>query len=140
MFGIEKPLPMANEETEPYWDACRRERLVACRCAGCAHWFLPPARICPSCLSDRVSLEQTSGRGRLYSFIVVHRPQHPAFAEDAPYNVAIVELNEGPRMHTRIVGAEPASFRIGMELEVTFEKVDDEVTLPLFRPRAAPQS
>jgi uncharacterized OB-fold protein len=70
----------------------------------------------------------------VYTFIVVHRPQHPAFFADAPYNVAIVELEEGVRMHTSVVECANEDLRVGMPVEVVFEKVNDEVTLPRFRP------
>ena len=75
-----------------------------------------------------------SGRGTIYSFIIVHRPQHPAFFADAPYNVAIVELAEGLRMHTNVVGCANEDLRIGLPVLVAFEKVNDEITLPKFRP------
>jgi uncharacterized OB-fold protein len=76
-----------------------------------------------------------SGRAKVYSFIVVHRPTHPAFFDDAPYLVAIVELEEGPRLHTRLFGVDPKDVKVGMEVEVFFEKVDDEISLPMFKPR-----
>jgi uncharacterized OB-fold protein len=77
-----------------------------------------------------------SGRGRIYSFIVVHRPQHPAFFGDVPYNAAIVELEEGIRMHTSIVGCPNEALQIGLPVEVVFDQLNDEVTLPRFRPRS----
>jgi uncharacterized OB-fold protein len=76
-----------------------------------------------------------SGRGSVYSFIVVHRPQHPGFFAAAPYNVAIVELEEGIRLHTNVVECTNEQLHIGMPVEVVFEKIDDEVTLAKFRPR-----
>jgi uncharacterized OB-fold protein len=133
MFGIEKPLPMPNEDTEAYWAACRDGKLVVPKCGACGHRFLPPACLCPRCLSTRVSYEKVSGKGRVHSFIVVHRPQHPAFFPDAPYNVAIVELEEGPRMHGRIIDLDNAAITVGMPVEVAFQKVDDDITLPVFR-------
>jgi uncharacterized OB-fold protein len=77
-----------------------------------------------------------SGRGTVYSWIIVHRSQHPAFNEDAPYNVAIVELEEGPRLHSQVVECPREEIRIGMPVEVVFEKINDKVTLPKFRPAA----
>ena len=78
-----------------------------------------------------------SGRGSVYSWIVVHRPQYPAFAADAPYNAVIVELEEGPRLHGNLVDCAADAIHIGMPVEVVFDKVNDEVTLPKFRPRTA---
>jgi uncharacterized OB-fold protein len=131
----ERPLPLPNEDTEAYWEACHKGKLTASRCAACGHTFLPPARVCPSCLSSDVPLAPMSGRAKVYSFIVVHRPTHPAFFGDAPYLVAIVELEEGPRMHTRLVGVDPKDVRVGMDVQVLFQKVDDEISLPVFEPQ-----
>ena len=78
-----------------------------------------------------------SGRGKVFSFIVVHQSQHPAFNPDAPYNVAIVELDEGPRLHTNLVECSLGDIRIGMPVEVVFDRINDEITLPKFRPRSA---
>ena len=134
MFAIEKPLPLANEDTQPYWEACRRGELRLQKCADCGHVRFPPSVLCPRCLSESSSWEKMSGRGRVYSWIVVHRPQHPAFFEDVPYNVVIVELDEGPRLHSRIVGCANEEIAIGMPVEVVFEKKNDDVTMPYFKP------
>ena len=91
--------------------------------------------MCPKCLALEHEWTALSGRGTIYSFIIVHRPQHPGFFNDVPYNVAIVELDEGIRMHTNVVECSNDELRIGLPVEVVFEKVDDEVTLPKFRPR-----
>jgi uncharacterized OB-fold protein len=133
MFGIERPLPNATEDTEAYWAACKAGKLVVSRCGGCGHRFLPPSSICPACLSADVSFQPVSGRGKIYSFIVVHRPLHPAFFEEAPYNVAIIQLEEGPRMHSRIIETPASELRVGLPVEVTFQKMDDEISLPMFR-------
>ena len=76
-----------------------------------------------------------SGRGTVFSWIVVHQSQHPAFNADTPYNVSIIELEEGPRLHSHIVDCPNEQIRIGMPVEVVFHRVNDEVTLPKFRPR-----
>jgi uncharacterized OB-fold protein len=75
-----------------------------------------------------------TGRGRLYTWVVVYQRYHPGFAQETPYNVAIVELDEGPRLVTNIIGCQNEALRIGMEVEVTFDDVTDEITLPRFRP------
>ncbi len=134
MFTIDKPLPSPTEDTEAYWDATRDGKLVVSTCGSCGHRFLPPARICPKCLGDHVSFQPVSGRGRVFSWIVVHRPQHPAFMEDAPYNVVIVELDEGPRMHGRLVPeTDLSTIAVGSPVEVAFQKINDQITLPVFR-------
>lgn len=134
MFQLDKPLPGITEDSEPYWEGTRHGELRAQRCADCGHLRFPPAILCPKCLSERGEWQRLSGRGTIYTYIIVHRPQHPAFFADAPYNVAIVELEEGLRMHTNIVEGANEELHVGMPVEVVFEKVDDEVTLPKFRP------
>src|SRR5262249_50379761 len=106
---IEKPLPLPTEDSEAYWESCHRGVLAIPRCRACDHRFLPPAPLCPVCWSEDVRLEPASGRARLYSWIVVHRSQHPAFNAEAPYLVAIVEMDEGPRMHTHLIDVDPAA-------------------------------
>jgi hypothetical protein len=134
MFQLEKPLPAINEDSAPYWEGTRTGELRAQRCADCGRLRFPPAILCPRCLSERVEWQRLSGRGTIYTYVIVHRPQHPAFFADAPYNVAIVELAEGLRMHTSIVGCANEDLRVGMPVEVVFEKINDEVTLPKFKP------
>jgi uncharacterized OB-fold protein len=94
-------------------------------------WF-PPAGICPHCLSDDTGWQQVSGRGRVYSFVVFHRAYHPAF--ELPYVVAVVELDEGPRLLSNIVDVEPQRIRCGMHVVVKFEDRSPEISVPKFSP------
>jgi uncharacterized OB-fold protein len=135
MFVIEKPLPAITEDNAVYWDGCRQGELRAQRCTKCERFRWPPSVLCPHCLAEGGEWVKLSGRGTVHSFIVVHRPQHPAFFDDVPYNVAIVELDGGVRTHTTIVDCPPDALRVGLPVEVVFHKVNDEVTLPKFRPR-----
>ncbi len=135
MFVIEKPLPRPTEDSAAYWESAHRGELRMQRCSECGHVRFPPALLCPCCLSEAAAWIQLSGRGTVFSWIVVHQSQHPAFNADAPYNVTIVELEEGPRLHTNLIGCNNDDIRIGMPVEVVFDKVNDEVTLPKFRPR-----
>ncbi len=137
MFVIEKPLPAINEDAQLYWDGCRANELRAQRCSGCGHLRWPPSVLCPECLAEGGEWVKLSGRGKIYSFIVIHRPQHPAFFADAPYNVAIVQLAEGPRLHANILDCPIQELRVDLPVEVVFEKVNDEVTLPKFKPVGA---
>lgn len=133
MFVIEKPLPAVTEDGAPYWDGCRAGELRAQRCSACRRHRWPPSILCPHCLAEGGEWVKLSGRGRIYSFIVVHRPQHPAFFDDVPYNVAIVELEEGIRLHTNIIDYPADKLAVGLPVEVVFTKVNDEVTLPRFK-------
>ena len=134
MFAIEKPLPRPTEDSAPYWEAARAGELRMQRCLDCGHVRFPPAVLCARCLSERSEWMRLSGRGTVFSWVVVHQSQHPAFNPDAPYNVAIVELEEVPRLHTNLVQCSGEDIRIGMPVEVVFQRVNDEVTLVKFRP------
>lgn len=134
MFKLEKPLPGINEDSAPYWEGTQHGELRVQCCLDCGHLRFPPAILCPKCLSEMARWRRLSGRGTVYTFIIVHRPQYPAFLDDVPYNVAIIELEEGIRMHTNIVECAAEDLRIGMAVEAVFEKINDDVTLPKFRP------
>ena len=135
MFGIEKPLPRPNEDSAPFWEAAFKGELSMQRCGDCGHVRFPPALLCAGCLSEKAEWVKLSGRGTVYSWIVVHQSQHPAFNADVPYNVAIIELEEGPRLHTNIIGCTNDQIHIGMPVEVAFQKVNDDTALVKFRPR-----
>jgi hypothetical protein len=134
MFTIEKPLPRPSEDSAPYWEAALRGELRMQQCRGCGHVRFPPSLLCPRCLSESAEWVRLSGRGIVFSWIVVHQSQHPAFNADTPYNVAIVELAEGPRLHTNLVQCRDDEIHIGMLVEVVFDRINDEVMLPKFRP------
>ena len=136
MFAIEKPLPRPTEDSAPFWEAAHKGELRMQRCGDCGHIRFPPALLCARCLSERAEWVLLSGRGTVFSWIVVHQSQHPAFNTDVPYNVAIIELEEGPRLHTNIVDCANDRIYIGMPVEVTFERVNDDTALVKFRPRA----
>lgn len=133
MFQIEKPLPMPTEDSLAFWEGTRRGELLAQTCLDCGLVRWPPASHCPQCLSAKHEWRRLSGRGKIHSFIIVHKSQHPAFWGD-PFDVAIVELDEGPRLHTNVIDVDLAALRIGMPVEVVFDKQNDEITLPKFRP------
>ncbi len=131
----QKPLPQPTPDTKPFWDGCKEHRLVLPRCQDCNQFHYYPRAHCPYCWSRDLTWEQVSGRGKLYSYVINYRPA-PGFQDDAPYSIAVVELDEGPRMMTNIVGVPqtPEDLVLDMALEVSFEDVNDEITLPKFRP------
>jgi uncharacterized OB-fold protein len=129
------PIPVPTPETRPFWDAAGRHELALQRCRSCgAHLFYPRVA-CPHCLGGDLEWRRASGRGTLHTFTVVHRGQR-GFPLGPPYVIAIVELAEGPRLMTNLVGidADPATVRIGMPVEVVFEDVAPGLALPRFRP------
>ena len=125
-------LPTIDEGTQPWWDACQAGQLMFSRCGACQHAFLYVRPFCPKCWSEDVSLEQASGRGTLYTYSTVYSNDLPPFPSKVPYVAAIVDLEEGPRMMTRVVGVDQEALSVGMALQVTFEEETPEVTLPVF--------
>jgi uncharacterized protein len=131
-------LPRPTTESQPFWDALARHELVVQRCGSCGRFFFPPSNRCQHCWSDDVAWEPVSGRGRLYSFTVFHRAYAAELADQLPYVVGVVELDEGPRLITNVVGCAPGDVRVDLPVEVVFDDLTDEVTLHAFRPRAEP--
>tara|TARA_R110000851_G_scaffold3033_1_gene12220 strand:+ start:80 stop:487 length:408 start_codon:yes stop_codon:yes gene_type:complete len=128
----EKPLPVIDPESQPYWDALKQHRLLLKRCRACERFHHYPRELCPHCHSDDLEWSQAAGTGRIYTYTVARRPAGPAFKPDAPYVVALVELDEGPRLMTNIVTTDVESVRIDQRVTVQFDDVTPEVTLPRF--------
>ena len=128
-----RPLPKPTPETAPFWAAARNGELHLQRCDDCARCYFPPRNFCPGCGSRQVSWFRASGRATLYSYTISHLP---AAGFTSPYAIAVVELAEGPRMMTNIVDCPqtPEALVLDMPLEATFEKQNDDITLPFFRP------
>lgn len=126
------PLPRPTELSRPHWDGCREGKLRVQRCGSCGGLVFIPRPTCTRCLAEDLEWVESTGRGVLYSYTVVHRPQRPEFR--VPYVVAIVELEEGWHMLSNLVETDPDEIAIGMPLEVTYRKMTDEITLPYFRP------
>lgn len=135
MVSYAKPLPDIHDRLNaPYWQAAKRHELSMQRCPRCGFVRFPAAKFCPECLEENDEWVTLSGRGTVWSFGVYHHVFNRTFAEDIPYNVALVELEEGPRLITNIVGIPNEEITIGMPVEVAFDDVTDEVTLVKFRP------
>ena len=130
----QKPVPRPAPESAPYWAAARERRLSIPKCEDCSGYWFPPSRTCPHCLSGNVTFSDVSGRGKVYSFVTFHRVYHPAFEGETPYVVALIELEEGPRLLSNIVGVAPEDVRCESAVEVVFEDVG-EATIPKFRLR-----
>ena len=135
---MERPLPTALPETEAFWQGCRDGVLLLQRCRGCGNVQYYPRSVCAACLSSDLGWRRASGRGRIHSFTTVHRATGPAFEDDLPYVVAVIELEEGPRMVSRITGGDPARLAVDLPVEAAFERVSDEFVLPVFRPVPEP--
>ena len=127
-----KPVPRATAESRPFWDAAQQQKLLLQHCRACGKFWFPPSARCHHCLSPDFAWEEVSGEGRIYSFVVYHRLYHPAFEQDLPYVVALIELREGPRLLTNIVGAPWQNVRCDQPVHVVFETATPGATLPQF--------
>ena len=132
-----KPKPRPAPESLPYWQAAKEHRLALPKCEDCSQFWFPPSRTCPHCLSTNSSFQNVSGRGKVFSFVTFHRVYRSAFAEDVPYVVALVELEEGPRVLTNILGVTHEDVRCEMPVEVVFDDYDEDIAIPKFRPVSA---
>ena len=130
----QKPLPKVNADTKPFWDACRNHELRFQKCTECGHVRWPPSILCPLCYSNKTEWIHASGKGTVFSFVVYHKAFHPGFEADLPYVVAIVELQEGPYFLTNIVGCDPGEMSCEMPVDVVWEDITEEFSLPKFRP------
>lgn len=129
-----KPIPTPSEDSKPYWEAARHHELKLQKCRICGAFWFPPGAVCAECTSDVYDWTPVSGKGKVFSFVVFHRAYHPGFKEELPYVVGCIELDEGPRLLSNVVGCKPDEVRCDMPVEVTFEDITAEITLPKFRP------
>lgn len=134
MADYKKPLPRPTAVSKPFWEAAKRHELQIQRCGSCGAHIFYPREVCAECLSSDLSWVTVSGKGTVYSYTIAQAPTHPAFAEDVPYVVAIVELAEGPHITTNITGCPPDAVRVGMPVVATFDDVTPDITLVKFRP------
>jgi len=134
MADYHKPLPQVNGDTEGFWTGCKGHELRFQKCKDCGHIRFPAAMICPECCSRDAQWIVASGKGKVFTYAVYHVAFHEGFKDDVPYVVADVELREGPRIVTNIVGCEPHEITCDMPVEVTWEDITEEFSLPKFRP------
>jgi len=127
-----KPLPKPSPTSRPFWEAARKHELKLQKCGACNRFIYYPRDRCPNCFSDQLSWQPVSGRGKLYSYTTVHRASTRSFA-DAPYVLAIVELDEGPRMTTNMTVPQD-QLKVGMPVTVVFDDVTKDHTLVKFKP------
>jgi uncharacterized OB-fold protein len=136
MVDYDGPLPIPDPVTRPFWDSLRAHAIQLQRCADCERFIYYPRPVCPSCLSDDLVWTPVSGRGVVHAFTIPYRHPDATFAARAPYVVALVELEEGARILSNLVDVipDPADVRVGMPVEIVYDDVTDEITLPRFRP------
>ena len=126
------PLPVPDEDSQAFWDFCNEGELRAQRCSSCGDLRYPPRPTCPRCGSTDHEWQLLSGRGKVYTYAISHQAIHPALEGRVPFTTLVVELDEGPRMTSNLIeGSGPVE--IGTPVEVTFERINDEITLPRFK-------
>ncbi len=128
------PVPTLDDASAPYFEGLGAGRLMVMRCIACGAYRYPSRDRCDVCWSTETEWVEASGRATLHSWVIFHQVYHPGFADRVPYNVAVVELAEGPRITTNVAGVENDALRAGMPLQVTFETVAEGVALPKFTP------
>lgn len=131
---MQRILPRPTPETQHFWNGCQEGELRLQRCRACAHTYFPPRPFCPACAGRDVEVYAASGRAVLYSYIINHRPRPDMGSE--PHSIAVVQLEEGPRMMTNIVDCPqtPEALLLDMPLKVRFVPMSDAISLPLFAP------
>lgn len=134
---IPKPRPRIDPVSQGFWTSAREGRLTVQQCEACGDRHYPGSPVCPNCLSSDQSWAPVSGRATLLSWVRFHRAYWDSFRDDIPYEVILVELEEGPLMISNLIGANPETIEIGAALEVAFDAVDDTLILPKFRPAGA---
>ena len=140
MSEYRKPLPTITDENRGFWEGAKQGKLTMQKCGECGHIRYPISHVCPDCLSYEFAWTPLSGRGEVFSYVVFHQLYNKAFADDIPYNVAMVQLEEGPRMFSNIVDVDSNdgdAVTIGDKIEVVFEQATPEIAIPKFRLRQA---
>lgn len=129
------PLPGTAPEADKFWASLRENRLVLQKCEVCENLVHPPQAMCPDCRSMRFKWEKAEGTGVVYSYVVTHQAIHPSLAGHTPFATVEIELTEGPRIISNLLDVSPDDIEIGMPVEIVFDHITPEVTLPLFRRR-----
>jgi len=133
-MSYEKPLPSMDHWNRPFWEGCKAGKLMAQKCDESGEIWLPPSPISPVTRTDAWSWIALSGRGRVWSWVVMHQRYFKSFSDDLPYNIAQIKLDEGPMLISNIVGIRNNEIQADMSVCAVFENVTDEITLPKFTP------
>lgn len=132
----DKPLPEVNSLTAPFWEYCKKHELRMQYCNECKQWIWYPKAVCPNCgKKESIEWVRLSGKGKIYSYTIIRQviDNSESFNKDIPFIIALVELDEGPRIYSNVINATADSASIGDRVEVIFEDVTDEITLPKFK-------
>ena len=128
------PLPVVDSDSAAFWEGCRKGKLLLQCCSSCATFRYPPQPVCATCRSVLFEWVESSGSGAVYSWTIAHHPVHPAVVDRVPYNIVLVELDEGPRLVTNLVDVPGSGIHAGMRVKVDYSEVAGGFVLPVFRP------
>lgn len=137
---VEKFFPVSNPDTATFWDACQRHELLIQQCNKCGTHQFYPRIFCTNCSSTTLKWVPASGMGIIETWTIVRRAVSAAYAGDVPYVIALIKLQEGPVMMSKIIACEPESVHTGMAVEVSFEDWSEQVSMPVFVPASTNQS
>ena len=129
-----RPIPNVDRISAPYWEAAAAGKLVLQWCARCSRYQFYPRALCKYCLHQQLEWREVPGNGSVYSFTMVHMAPEASFAADLPYILALVELDEGPRLLTNLVDCSPEGLAIGQPVRAVFDRLREDIALPKFRP------
>jgi uncharacterized protein len=133
--AYDKPRPIVSPIDKPYWEFLRKHELRLQRCGDCSAFRFPASPVCAECGSARYSWERSTGKGEVFSWVVFHKSYFPSFAANIPYNVTMVRLDDGPMFIANIVGIDNAAIKRGMPVEIVFDDVAEDLTIPRFKIR-----
>jgi hypothetical protein len=136
---VDPILPVIDELNRPFWDGCKAGKLCLQRCTECGHLRYPISLVCPRCMSTDAAWTQMQGRGEVYSFAVFRHAYNDAWRALVPYNVALVQLTEGPTLISNVIDVDLKDLRIGLPVTVVFEPIHEHIVLPRFAPWAGPR-
>jgi len=129
-----KAIPVPGPESLPFWEGAKNHQLMIQKCLDCGHHWFPPSTVCTGCGSRNIEWVASSGKGTVFSFVVFHKLYHKGWDGEIPYAVAIVELEEGARMLSNVIGIPVEEVKCDLSVEVVFEDATSELTLPKFKP------
>lgn len=135
-----KPLPVVDQWSQPFWDSCKQHKLIAQRCDASGTVWFPPSPVSPVTRDTKWSWTELSGYGRVTSWVMMHQRYFPGFANDLPYNIVQVQLDEGPTFIANMVDLKDRNIKVGMRVKVVFDDVTDEFSLPKFEHVGGDQS
>jgi len=132
---MDKPLPIPTPTSQPFWDGLAAGQVRIQQCDDCDEWIFYPRHLCTNCLSSDLSWKDIEGTGTLYTFTIARRPTAPMFADEVPQKLAVVELDEGPRLTSTLVNIEPEDIKVGMRLKPVFDAIEGaDITMLRYEP------